>query len=192
MDGHRDEPPDVQPDLGPGTNILCLTPSLGDRGQCGDAFCPSAPAATNVLVIAYTRSPDHVVNEWRDHLAALPDCFGVIDIGGTTRSAAATPTVTDPYSVATESPRDLTGLGITVSQHLEEWAGNGNQTVVCFDSLTALLQYAAVDRVFRFLHVLTRRMQAIDAVAHYHLDPAAHATEDVAALKSLFDTQMEL
>lgn len=192
MNGHRDEPPDVQSDLSGGTNILCLTPSLGGRGQCLEALLPSTPAITNALTITYTRSTEQVISEWRDRVADLPACFGVIDIGGTARSQAASPAVAESYSVATESPRDLTGLGITVSQYLEEWSGNGNQTVVCFDSLTALLQYASVDRVFRFLHVFTRRVQVVDAVAHYHLDPDAHATEDMAALKSLFDEQIEL
>ncbi len=72
------------------------------------------------------------------------------------------------------------------------WAKNQNQTVICFHSLTALIQYADLQRVFRFLHVLTARIDLIDAVAHFHMDPGAHDAQTRNTLVQLFDAVINI
>jgi hypothetical protein len=70
------------------------------------------------------------------------------------------------------SPTNLTGLGIKVSEYLTEWEGNGNQSVICFGSLTVLLQYAEeVQTTFKFLHTLIGRVYAAQARACYKITP---------------------
>jgi len=88
-------------------------------------------------------------------------------------------------------PGDLIGLGIAISKYLSNWEGSPNQTVVCFHSLTPLLQYGNLQRVFRFLHVLTGPLKSIDAVAHFHLDPHAHDEQTINTLSQLFDVIVE-
>ena len=84
-----------------------------------------------------------------------------------------------------EEPADLTGLGITISERLTDWSPD---SLLIFESLTVLLEYVDLKRVFRFLHVLVNRVKATGAVAHYHLDPGEHDDRTVATLTSLFDT----
>lgn len=62
---------------------------------------------------------------------------------------------------------------------------------MCFHSITALLQYADLSCVFRFLHVLTRHVDTVDGVAHYHIDPTAHDAQTLATIETLFDTVIE-
>ncbi len=86
------------------------------------------------------------------------------------------------------NPTNLTGLGIKVSEYLTEWEGNGNRSVICFDPLTVLLQYAEnVQTTFKFLHTLIERVQAAQARACYKIMPSAHDDRTVATLSSLFD-----
>lgn len=86
-----------------------------------------------------------------------------------------------------DDPGDLTRLGITISNVLRSWQDNEHQTLVCFDSVSTLLQYAELQRVFRFIHVLQGRLGNIGARTHYHLNPEAHDSQTEATMRSLFD-----
>ncbi len=86
-----------------------------------------------------------------------------------------------------DDPGDLTRLGITISNVLSSWQDNHHQTLVCFDSVSTLLQYAELQRVFRFIHVLQGRLGNIGARTHYHLNPDAHDSQTEATMRSLFD-----
>jgi hypothetical protein len=83
-------------------------------------------------------------------------------------------------------------LGIKLSQCLSAWEGDANRTTVRFDSLTTLLQFAELKRVFRFVHVLLGRIDSANAVGYFHLDPAAHGDQTLATLRGLFDAVYEL
>jgi hypothetical protein len=71
-------------------------------------------------------------------------------------------------------------------------AGEEEQIAVCFNSVTSLLQYADLQRAFRFLHVVTGRVKTVGGVGHYHLDPDAHDSQTLATLKGLFDAVVEV
>jgi hypothetical protein len=58
---------------------------------------------------------------------------------------------------------------------------------VCFGSLTKLLQYVDLKTAFRFLHVMTRQVKQVGAVAHFHIAPDAHDEQTLATIQSLFD-----
>jgi hypothetical protein len=63
--------------------------------------------------------------------------------------------------------------------------------VVCFDSLTAMLQYVDVETAYEFLHAITGQLYAADARAHFHIDPTAHDRTTVDSIASLFDAVVE-
>jgi len=79
-----------------------------------------------------------------------------------------------------------------LSEQLTRWQGNGNQTVVSVQTLTVLLEYVDFDTAFRYLHILTHRVQAADAIGFYHMDPDIHDEETVNTLKTLFDAVVEV
>ncbi|WP_276299363.1 DUF7504 family protein [Halorussus lipolyticus] len=179
--------------------ILLLAPSLhaATEDACLDLLSFDAPAEENVLWVTYTRSPDDCVEDWMAHVDSPPRNVQFVNVGETTRAAAQSggstaSNVADQAVESLSSPGDLTGLGITLSEALKQWDGNGHRTVACFDSLTALLQYADLQTVYKFLHVLTGRFDAADVTAHFHLDPDACDQQTVSTLTSLFDTVVEL
>jgi KaiC/GvpD/RAD55 family RecA-like ATPase len=91
------------------------------------------------------------------------------------------------------SPGDMTGIGIGVSEQLRRFAGEeADRTRVVFDSLSTLLMYSEVETVFRFLHVLTGRIDGVDAAGLFTIDPTTHDDETVNTLKQLFDGAIEL
>jgi hypothetical protein len=187
-------------EIEPEACVLLLAPSLhaATEDACLDLLSFEAAAEENVLWVTYTRSPDDCVQEWMAHVDSPPGNVQFVNVGETTRAASAHPGGSTASNVAEgavetlSSPGDLTGLGITLSEILKEWDGNGKRTVACFDSLTALLQYADLQTIYKFLHVLTGRFDAADVTAHFHLDPDACDQQTVSTLTSLFDTVVEL
>lgn len=91
------------------------------------------------------------------------------------------------------APGNLTRLGVAITERLEALADRGadGRLTVCFDSVSALLQYVDLETAFQFLHALRTQFEAADAVAHYHLDPEAHDDQAVATLGELFDVVLE-
>jgi hypothetical protein len=162
-------------------NVLVLSGPMSSDGRRSylDQVVPSP--LDSLLVVSYAAQPVDWLEEW-ERTATVPEEVVLVgsderdlDRSGVTRVA--------------QSPEDLTGIGITVSERLTEWHDPlGEGSLFVFDSLTVLLQYVELKRAFRFLHVVANRVKSTDAVAHYHLDPGAHDAQTVATLSSLFDT----
>lgn len=197
-DGHSG-PESVTDAVERGSSVLLLAPSLdaATDDACFDLLSPAPPRDQDVLWVTYTRSPDACIEDWLARAGERPANLQFVSVGETTRSASASsptgpaPGGGDEFVETLTSPGDLTGLGITLSEVLERWEGDGNPVVACFDSLTALLQYADLQTVYKFLHVLTGRFDAAGATAHFHLDPDACDQQTVSTLTSLFDTVIE-
>jgi hypothetical protein len=160
----------------------------------------AAPATeSNVLSVTLNESAEAVAERWVRCVGQVPDQLAVITVGDTNRSIATTdggsgaggPSGYDMSTAVVSSPGDLTGLGIKLSQCLSAWDDHDNETVVRFDSLTTLLQFADLKRSFRFIHVLTGRISSAGAVGYFHLDPGAHDEQTLATLRGLFDIVLE-
>jgi hypothetical protein len=179
-------------DLDGASNVMLCMPSLGAHGDaaCLDLLALSPPERTSVLSIAYTGTPSEFVARWNEGIGSGPARGGIVAVGETG------PAVDDPaWSVRTvENPADLTGVGIELSELLSELSGadEDGTVAVCFDNLTSLLQYADLQRAFRFLHVLTGRVKAVGGVGHFHIDPEAHDRRAMATLTGLFDAVVEV
>lgn len=153
------------------TTLVCA--SAGDG--CTELL-PAVTADTTVLWVTYTHSPETCIERY-----CGDGSLSVIAVGEAASGGDVEP---DSVTVRTVStPGDLTRLGITLSQTLTD----RKDTVVCFDSLTALLQYVDCETAYEFLNAVTGHLWAADATAHFHLDSTAHDTQTVDALASLFD-----
>lgn len=181
-------------------STLLLSPSLAgdEEGACIDLLCPEEAASQNMLLVSYTKSPDAQLRRWRSHSDEQPANLGIVTVEDSTRSVAAQSGgdagnfgPNGPVETVS-SPNDLTGLGIRITEYLTTWEENGHRTVVCFDSLTALLQYVELETAYEFLHIITGRMAAVDAFAHFHMDPGAHDEQTVESITSLMDAVVEV
>ncbi len=189
------------------SSVLLLSPSLdeGESEACIDLLQPD-DAEKNALWVSYTKSPDAQLRRWRKHSERRPANVGVVSVGDSMRSVSAakasaasdapgragTENGLDPGIETVANPNDLTGLGISITEHLNRWQDNYARTVVCVDSLTAMLQYVELQTAYEFLHVLIGRLYAADAVAHFHMDPGAHDDQTVESIVSLCDAVVEL
>ncbi|WP_227352967.1 DUF7504 family protein [Haladaptatus salinisoli] len=191
---------DVSTKLDDESSVLVLGSSMSTETDelCIDLLTRTTPEQENVLWITFTRSPDGCLQDWLSHAGERPANLRFLSVGETVRSVTAATAVqattdvrADPVIDTLSNPGDLTGLGIKTSEVLRQWHGDGNRTVVCFHSLTALLQYSDAQTVYKFLHVLTGRFATAGVTAHFHLDPDAHDAQTVNTLKTLFDAVVE-
>lgn len=161
-------------------NVMVCSPS-GDATVSG--WAPTVTADTRLLVVSYFRSAEAYAAAVRAHSGVDPSAFVVIE-------ARRDPTQTAPDGVdlRTESPERLTGVGIQTNEVLTRWRGADAPVVVAFDSVTALLQQAELDVVYRFLHPFAGQVRSAGGRAFYHFADEAHDTATISTLEQLFDT----
>jgi len=156
----------------------------GRRGAtdrvCGELLASETPAATELLLVTLVDTPSSRLAVWDGTADERPAATVAVAMAGNGVADAG------EFDVRTFSdPANLTRLGVRITEALADL--DGDRLAVCFHSLSVLLQYAPVEQVFQFLSVLKAHLDAADAAAHFHLDPASHDERTVAALRPLLD-----
>ncbi|ODR79501.1 hypothetical protein BG842_12315 [Haladaptatus sp. W1] len=180
--------------FGVGSGLL-FTAAMGrgDDSDCVRQLSVGDGGDRNVLIVTYNRAPEVVYNHWESRIGNEPTEFGVVAVGG---GGARTGTHRlqpgdDDNDVSLANPASLGRLETTIHLYLDEWAANDYPTILCFDSISAVLRHVDRTTAFRFLHSLTEFLRQRDIVAHFHLDPDQHDETTIAMLRSLFDVAGE-
>lgn len=177
----------------PGTNLLISGPPLtGKRRVTFELLATGAGAGEGSVVITTRDSADRVVADYRS-LLTDPDAaeIGIVDCVTQHQGRSPSDTTTVKY---TSSPVDMTGIGIKFSEFVETfYADRGlQQNRIALDSLSTLLTYSDLQTVFRFMHVLTNRIEDAEALGIHVIESTAHDAETMNTLKQLFDGVIEL
>lgn len=183
------------------SNILFLAPSPHptDITICTDFLSICPPEDANVWCLGITLSAAEREWYWKSRVGSLPTEFKVLSAGPLQSNNTTDPPDTVPGHSPEEitcdhltDPSNLTEIGINLTSTLSEWESNGNQTMICIHSISSLLQYVPLNRVFQFLHKITLEVDQTNAVAHYHMDPSAHEPETIGKLRQLFDSVVRI
>ncbi len=91
-------------------------------------------------------------------------------------------------------PEDLTGIGVKISQFLEDFFMKKKiqKIQLHINSLSTLLMYSNIQTVFRFLHVLTGRIKKANALGIYVIESEMHDKQIITAIKLLCDGMIEI
>lgn len=90
----------------------------------------------------------------------------VIHVGRICRGTSSAPSGSPLRVESVGDPTDLDTLGTMIADILAEQ----ESTMLCFDSITELLEHVELEEAFRFFHLLTTEVKSASAVAHYHMD----------------------
>lgn len=152
----------------------------------------------NLLLVTVTQSPEDRLLTIHKNSGGLPENIGVVAIDNNVSAQNTTQTIpvggadrTVHIKTATD-PGDIKGIGIRISKQLSEWDNNDRPTMVCFHSLTSILQYISTKQLFQFIHLLQNRLRSYDAVVHYHIDPSVHDQMTLSQIKPLLDHVIEV
>ena len=179
------------------STVLVLEPSdrVADERTCYSFFAGDRLEEKNVLLVSLNSPADDCIDEFIEHDLPFPRNLGVIsteDQLQSTRTETVKSEAGHSVTVQTVSdPVDLPKLGMSISNVLNEWSDD-EEVLVCFRSLTVLLQYVELQCVYRFVHVLTDRLASLDAQIHLHMDGEIHDEQTYATLRPLFDAVVEV
>lgn len=180
------------------SNVL-LTAAGGGDGEstaCRRLLGEKVGGRRRVVGITYGTAP----SRWRSkvvngHGGDVTET-AVISVGDLTRAAAGDsserglPGLPSVRTIA--DPTDLVGLGLELEEQLDAWEDADAETVVCVDSVSDLLAHVDAESAHRFLTRVTAVVADRGARAHYHFDPASHGDRAVAAVRDVFDAEVDL
>ncbi len=183
-------------EIQPGTNVLIAgAPLTGKRGMAFDAIASGANMGEGTIIVTTKDSADKVLSEFGGLVDA--DSPRDVDVGVVdcvTKQRGIGSVEEDPRVKYASSPVDMTGIGIKLSEFLQEfYEGRGlTRNRILLHSVSTLLMYSDLQTVFRFLHVFTGRVQSADALGLYVIDSTAHDDQTMNTLKQLFDAVIEV
>jgi KaiC/GvpD/RAD55 family RecA-like ATPase len=186
---------EVLPDEGfdTGSNVLISGPPLtGKRRLALEVLATGSNAGDGAIVVTTKDSAKKVLEEYEELVPDPEDVrVGIVDCVTQQRGVEGAPDARVKYA---SSPVDMTGIGIQLSEFLQEFYETRGITRnrVLLHSISTLLMYSNLETVFRFLHVFTGRIQSADALGVYVVDSTAHETQTMNTLKQLFDGIIEV
>jgi KaiC/GvpD/RAD55 family RecA-like ATPase len=176
-----------------GSNIMFIGPPMSGKETIINNIVHNGLQAEEAAVIVTTRESGENVLEWYNynHLEIPLERLGIVDCVTKTLGV---PTSDTPNIKRASSPVDLTGIGVKISQFLEDFwmKKNIRKTRLCINSLSTILMYSNIQTVFRFLHVFTGRVKAAGAIGIYVVEEGMHDDQAIATLKQLFDGVIEI
>ncbi|MDS0477101.1 hypothetical protein [Natrinema sp. 1APR25-10V2] len=181
-------------ELESGSNKLLLTPlPYGDTTGSFLRQLNSAGQTSPVILVSLRCAPTEIVDFCRTHIG---ETNPITDVIYTEDVAYAPPARLEDFGVPSVTitsigNSDLTGLGTAVSEAFSQYTDSVPMQL-WFDSITSLLDVVDLETAFRFLHVVTARVENAGATAFYHADPAAHDPQTINSLRYLFDDVIEL
>jgi KaiC/GvpD/RAD55 family RecA-like ATPase len=176
-----------------GSNIMLIGPPMsGKKAILRQIMYHGAVRKENGIITVTTReSGAHILEWFQENGLTLPlSRIGIVDC------------VTKKHSVESDNknikiadgPIDLTGIGVRISQFLEEFSTKKNilEIQLHIDSISTILMYSNIQTVFKFLHVFTGRIKGIGGLGIYILESQMHEEQKIAILKHLFDYTIEI
>lgn len=185
-------PAEVVAAIPPGTNLLVSGPPMTGKRRLMLRLLARGERDGEGSVVVTSREPaPDVLSSYGDLLAGEPGRVSVID---SVSARGDIPRMEDDDRVRyVSSPSDLTGIGIEFSNVTRNASEAGvDRLRVGLDSLSPMLMYVDLQRLFRFLHVFTSQVQSQDWVGFFVVDPESHDQQDVTTLQQLFDGVLEL
>ncbi|MFB6154203.1 MAG: RAD55 family ATPase [Halodesulfurarchaeum sp.] len=183
-------PPDVLSDIDPGTNVLVSGPPMSGKRELMLRILARGATAGDGSVVVTTGDPaGDITAELDDYLETDTSFFRVIDC---VSSQGGGSVETDSVR-SVSSPGDLTGIGIEFSEIASEAESSGvDRLRIAFDSVSPLLMYVDLQRLFRFLHVFTSQIQSRGWLGLFAIDPETHDEQSVNTISQLFDGMIEI
>lgn len=176
--------------LDPGTALLVAGPAMsGKRELVIDLLAADRPdGETRATVVVTTRRGAAAFE--RDYVDAGGSAGELSVIDSVTRLGGFDRVENGPTRRYVADPGDLTGIGIATTELLRGADDRGATPWLGIHSLSTMTMYATVDRVFRFLHVLSGRVRALGGVLVAAVE--ADAPGDVGVLAQPFDGRVDV
>lgn len=144
------------------------------------------------IVVFVTTTPAARIRLLQNELTELPAWIVVVTtrtdpLDGLTQQELATLPL---EVVQLDRQLGLAGLGETINRVLGEQEKMDGKISFEFDILSELVDTFDLQDVFRFLHILTARIEESDALGHYYFDPTTEYEGSVNVIERMFDLRI--
>jgi hypothetical protein len=191
---HVDEDPAVLrgDEIESGTNVLVAGPVMTGKREILLSLVGAGEVTERGNVLVTTRQDaETLAGRFRRLAGPVPDerlpiidCVSRANGFGRARES--------PYRRYVTDPGDLTGIGIGLTEYLRKFYDEETSARVGLHSLSTILMYADLRRVFQFVHVLTGRIASSEFVGVFAIDSTVPDSRDLEILKQPFDALVEL
>lgn len=177
-----------------GSNIMLIGPPMSRKEVILNHIMYYGVAKNENALIALDtyETGTSILERFKENKLILPlSRIGIVDC--ITRMIGGEADDDDNIKIANH-PVDLTGIGVRISQFLEDYTMRKNvrKIQLCVNSLSALLLYSNIKTVYKFLYVFTRRIKAVGGLGIYVLESGIHDMQAIATLNQLFDGVIEV
>ncbi len=177
-----------------GSNIMLLGPPMSGKEYILYHIMYNGVARNDNAIITVTakESSAQILGRFKENKLMLPPSkIGIVDC--VTKGFGGDP-VQNEFIKTVNSPVDLTGIGVNISQFFEDFFVKKNirKIQLHINSLSIMLMYSNIQTVFRFMHVFTGRIKASGALGIYVIESGMHDERAIATLKQLFDGMIEI
>lgn len=173
--------------LRPGTSVLVSGPAHAGTRHLAFRML-SGPADEGAILITTNQRAGRIAEDWarsgfelsKDR-AAILDCVGDDD--------ESLPAEVLPVS----GPADLTGIGMRYSDVYRDFNEAGVERVrTGLFSVSTLLSYGDLKTVSRFVHTLVGRIDSVDGIGVFVVDPGMHDEQTVSTLTQFCSARIDV
>lgn len=172
-----------------GTNLAVVGPAMTGKRELALQLLAAGYESGDGILCITTDSAATVCDNLERHVDSLDrDRVGVVDTTGSDGRGLLNVTIEN-----ISSPSDLTGISIGTSKLSKHFKQRGITDIrYGLISVSTLLQYLDSRKVFRFLHVYTKRISETGGFGIYTLDNDSHDPQVVNTIMGQFDGVIEL
>ena len=175
-----------------GSNIMLISPPMSGKEDILDNIMyHRAIKNETALIIVTTNEPAiNILERFKEKkLDLLLSKIGIVD-------CISKDFVTADFENATiktvSSPGDLTSIGVRIGQFIDDFSKNDLKIQIHINSLSTILMYSNLQTIFRFMHYLTGRIKAAEALGIFAIDSGMHDQQTSTTLKQLCDCMVEI
>lgn len=188
---NRGPPPLSSGELEAGTNVLIAGGAMTGKRRLMLQLLAGAPDRSAVVVTT-RKSASQLEGEFAD--CQDPTGWELAMVDCVSRQRAVGPVANTPTVRYVSSAADLTGIGIATSGLMQDFYHDDERRRcrLGFTSLSTLLMYADLRRVYQFVHVVTGRVESSGFAGLFTIDTISDDAEFLSRLLQLFDAMVEV
>ncbi|VVB93906.1 KaiC [uncultured archaeon] len=177
-----------------GSNIILIGPPMsGKEVILNQIMYHGAAENESAIISVITNEPGtRMLERFKENKLDLPQSrIGIVDC---ITNLIGSGIDEDENIKIANSPVDLTGIGVKISQFYEKFftIKNIHKIQLDINSLSTLLMYSNIKKVFRFIQVFTGRIKEAGGLGIFVLESGIHDMQAIVALTQLFDGIIEV
>lgn len=173
-----------------GSQVLVISPSghsITDE-VCAGFLASGEASEKDVMFVTSAQSPGDRLQICRNSVDWTSGEVAVVEVGDIGGTDSVETVNGDPVlTKRVTSPKNLSKIGLLITQIMKGWSNNDRPSMLCFHTLSSISGYVQNQALFQFLFTLQAKLDSYGVSAHYHMGADQHDDQELNTLKTIFD-----